>query len=247
MTSTSESADASTETPETPEAPEASETPEAAALSKTAARVRLGAVVVVLIAIAVAASQLGLSRDGIESFIESAGPWGPVVYVVVYALLTVAFFPVSIVTVLGGVIFGSVQGTILTVIGATIGAMGSFIIGRRLGRSAVASLAGQRVTAIDEWLTSRGFVAMLYARLLPIFPFNALNYIAGVTGLRLREYVLATFVGIIPGTFVFTSLGGNVDDKTSPQFLGSLAAIAVLLIVGPVLARRVKNDDAATD
>lgn len=215
-------------------------------MSRTAARVRLIAFAVVVVgATAALAATGGLSRAGVETFVEDAGAWGPVVYVLAYAILTVAFFPVSIVTVVGGALFGSVLGTMLTVVGATIGALGSFLIGRRIGRRSVEALAGERVAAIDGWLTRRGFVAILYARLLPIFPFNALNYIAGVTGLRLRDYAVGTFVGIIPGTFAFSALGGNLDDRTSPQFLGSVALIVLLLILGPILAKRFGPDQDA--
>lgn len=216
--------------------------------SPLAARLRLVGLAVVVIAASVYfATSGGLDRDSLQTFIDDLGLWGPVVYVLGYAVLTVLFFPGSVITVVGGVVFGSVQGTILTVIGASLGAIAAFLIARRIGRSSVEALAGDRVQKVDDWLTERGLVAALYVRLLPILPFNALNYIAGVTGMRLRDYVIGTVVGIIPGTFAFSSLGGNLDDLTSPQFLGSVALIVVLLVSGPWLSRRLVPDDVTED
>lgn len=213
--------------------------------STTAARLRLGAFALVVVGASLAVQLSGgLSREGVQSFVDGAGLWAPVVYVLAYALLTVAFFPGSILTVAGGAVFGSVLGTVLTVVGASLGATAAFLVGRRIGRSSVEALAGARVAKVDDWLTRRGLVAVLYTRLLPILPFNALNYVAGVTGVRLRDYVIGTVVGIIPGTFAFASLGGNLDDLTSPQFLGAVALVVVLLAAGPLLARRLGPDEA---
>lgn len=204
-----------------------------------AARLRLvGFGIVVVLATVFFLTQDGLSRASVEVALDDAGVWAPVAYVVAYAALTVLFFPGAVLTVVGGVVFGSVQGTVLTIIGATLGATAAFLLGRRIGRSSVEALAGERATRVDDWLTRRGFVAVLYTRLLPIVPFNALNYVSGVTGVRLRDYVIGTVVGIIPATFAFSSLGSNIDDLTSPQFLGSVALIVVLLVTGPVLAKR---------
>ena len=213
-----------------------------------AARLRLVAFAVVVVAATVFfLLNDGLSREAVETRLDDLGIWAPVVYVVAYAVLTVLFFPGSVLTVVGGVVFGSVQGTVLTVVGATIGATAAFLVGRRIGRSSVRALAGDGVERVDDWLTRRGLVAVLYTRLLPILPFNALNYISGVTGLRLRDYVIGTFLGIIPATFAFSSLGGNIDDLSSPQFLGSVALIVVLLASGPFLSRRLAPDEVTED
>lgn len=217
----------------------------------TSPRFRFGILAIVVIAgIVVAFSGGGPDPRRLEALVEDTGPLAPLVYVVAYALLTVLLFPGSVLTATGGLLFGAVAATALTVVGATIGATGAFLIGRALGRGQVERIAGDRLERIDSWLTRRGFVAVLYARLLPIFPFNALNYASGVTGVRLRDYVIATAIGIIPGTFAFAALGGNLDDPTSPQFLGAVALVVALLVAGPFLAKRIGPDapeDAGED
>ena len=129
-------------------------------------------------------------------------------------------------------------------IGASIGAAAAFGIGRRIGRDAVAELAGERVLRLDAWIARRGFIAVLYARLIPFVPFNALNYVAGVTGVRARDYLVATTVGIIPGSFAYAALGGNLDDPSSPAFIAAVALVVGLALAGPFIARR--TDPTAT-
>jgi uncharacterized membrane protein YdjX (TVP38/TMEM64 family) len=179
----------------------------------------------------------GPSKAGIEETIQSTGIAAPVVFVALYGILTVLLFPGSIITAASGVLFGTALGTGLSVIGATIGATGAFLVGRRLGRSQVERIAGRRIGALDSWLERRGFLAVLYVRLLPIVPFNALNYVAGVTSVRPRDYVLGTAIGIIPGAFAYAALGGSLDDPTSPEFLAALGLVVVLAAAGPLLAR----------
>ena len=81
-------------------------------------------------------------------------------------------------------------------------------------------------------------MAILLARLVPIFPFNLLNYASGVTGIRTREYVVATVVGIIPGTYAYAALGGSLGDWTSPEFLTAVAMVVVLGVGGTIYARQ---------
>jgi uncharacterized membrane protein YdjX (TVP38/TMEM64 family) len=129
------------------------------------------------------------------------------------------------------------------VVGATLGAVGGFLWGRRLGRDAVATLAGDRVERIDDWLGERGLVAVLYLRFVPLVPFNLSNPVAGVTGLHLRDFTVGTALGIVPGTFAFAALGGSIDDPTSPLFLGAVALLVLLAVVVPWVDRRRKAGD----
>lgn len=205
-------------------------------------RVRFGLLLVVLAGgAAIAILVGGPTRGGIERTVRSAGVAGPLVYIGLYVGLTVLLVPGTLLTAAGGVLFGVALGTVLTVVSATLGALVAFAIGRRLGREQVEQIAGRRLGRLDDWISRHGFLAVLYVRLIPLFPFNALNYVAGVTAVRPRSYLLGTVVGIIPGTFAYTALGGSFDHPTSPAFLVAVGLIIVLGVGAPLtqrLARR---------
>lgn len=183
----------------------------------------------------------GPSGRSVARLIEEGGVAGPLVYVALYAVLTVLLFPGAIVTAAGGALFGAVLATPLTVVGATIGATAAFFIGRRLGREEVERIAGRRIGAVDAWLERRGFLAVLYLRLIPVVPFGAFNYAAGVTGVTGRDYVLGTALGIIPGAFAYAALGGSLDDPLSPEFLGAVGLVVVLAFGGPLVERLLRR------
>lgn len=181
------------------------------------------------------------SGAAVEAAVNRAGIAAPLVFVLLYATLTVAFFPASVLTGVSGVLFGTALGTVLSVTSATTGATLSFLLARRLGREQIERIAGERIGRLDRWLERRGFLAVLYVRLMPVMPFNALNYASGVTGVRLRDYVLGTAIGIVPGAFAYAALGGSLDDLTSPAFLGAVGLVIVLGLGAPLVDRLVRR------
>lgn len=192
-------------------------------------------------ALVASGGRVGDALAAIRGAVDGAGMWGPVLFVLAYAVLTALLVPGSPLTIAAGVLFGPVFGTALVVVGATAGATAAFLWGRRLGRDAVAGLTGERFEKVDAWLHDRGLLAVLYVRLVPVLPFNLLNPVAGVTGVTLRDFVIGTGIGIVPGTFAFAALGGTFDDPTSPMFLGALALLVVLAVGAPIVDRRVRN------
>lgn len=206
----------------------------------SARRLRLALLAVVLVAAVTLSLVLGGSTvDRVERVVDDAGVLGPVVFVVLYAALTVLLVPGVIMTVAGGALFGPVGGTLLSLLGATAGAAAAFFLARRL-RLAPPE-AGGRLARIDAWIAERGFWAVLYARLVPIVPFNVLNYAAGLTRVSAAAYIAATAIGIVPGTFAYAALGGSVGDPASLQFLGAVALVAVLTGVGVLASRRARS------
>ncbi len=205
-------------------------------------RARLGLLALLLIGLSATliVTGGGLSQDRVEEWVGDPSPASALLYTLLYVALTVLLFPGAVITAAGGALFGTVPGTLLTLVGATAGATASFLIGRRLGRAQVERIAGPRVGAIDAWLERRGLLAVLYVRLVPLFPFNALNYAAGVSALRLRDYVLGTAIGIVPGTFAFAALGSSLDDPASPEFLGAAGLVVVLAVLAPFFNRRLQ-------
>jgi uncharacterized membrane protein YdjX (TVP38/TMEM64 family) len=199
----------------------------------------LGAMVILATVVALSADELSLGA--VRETVAALGALGPLVYVGLYALVTVLLLPGTPFTILSGLLFGPVVGSVVALAGATLGATLSFLVGRVIGRGAVEQVSGRRVQAIDGFLAERGFVSMLVVRLVPLFPFNVLNLVSGVTALRFRDYVLATAIGIVPGTVLLAAAGGTVDDPGSPVFIGAVAGFVTLVIGGGVAARRMRR------
>lgn len=190
-------------------------------------------------------------------WVDSLGSLGAIAFIVLYILATVAFLPGSILTLGAGVVFGVFFGSLYVFIGATLGAIAAFLVGRYLARDWVAQkIAGnQKFTAIDQAVGKEGFKIVLLTRLSPIFPFFLLNYAYGVTGVSLKDYAIAS-VGMIPGTIMFVyigSLAGNLatlgtqNQTVNPvlewtiRIIGFMATVAVTLYVTK-LARKALDE-----
>jgi uncharacterized membrane protein YdjX (TVP38/TMEM64 family) len=146
--------------------------------------------------------------------VNSIGIWGPVAYIGIYNLATLLFVPGSLLTLKGGCLFGLFWGSVYVLIAAIIGATLAFLIGRYLSRNWVARKIDQhpKLKAIDLAVAKEGWRIVLLTRLCPIFPFNLLNYVFGVTQVSLKDYILGSF-GIVPGTVMYVyigSLAGNL-------------------------------------
>ena len=191
----------------------------------------------ILVAAVGAALVVSPSLAGVRRTVDDSGHLGPAVFVVTYAALTVALVPGTALTLVSGALFGPFYGTAYAVVGATIGATIAFVVGRVLGRDGVRGLLGSRAPRIESALDRTGFSAMLVLRLLPVVPFNGLNYAAGVTGILPGSYVAATVLGILPGTAAVASVGSSVTHPASPQFLASLGA-AILILAGSLAIHR---------
>lgn len=195
--------------------------------------------VVVIVTMALVLRAAGVtSVDELRDQVDGAGWWGPVLFVAAYAALTVALLPGSIGSAAAGLLFGAAAGTALTVIGATIGASASFLLGRSLGRATVTSLVGGGIDRVDRFFEGRPLRSVISIRLIPVLPFNLINYAAGFTSVPFRAYVLGTAIGIIPGSTLFVALGASLDDPGSPRFWASIAALGAFMVLGVMLARR---------
>ena len=143
----------------------------------------------------------------IEQWLNQAEGWAPFVFILIYIIATVLFLPGSVFTLAGGVIFGPVLGVFYNVIGASIGAALSFLIARYLASNWVSARSGGKLKQLINGVESEGWRFVAFTRLVPLFPFNLLNYALGLTKIRFIEYLLATFIFIIPGAIAYTYLG----------------------------------------
>ena len=207
------------------------------ARSSRPAVLRLAALVLGFVAVSAALQLSGWNGpEQLQSLVESAGWAGVVVFVVGYAVLVLVPTPASVLTILAGALFGVWWGTLLAWAGALLGACGGFLIGRRLGRSAVDRLLHGRLQQADAVLARHGLVAVLAVRLVPLFPFTPLNYAAGLLGVRARDYVVGTAVGIVPGALAYAAVGASGADPLGIVLgVGGLLALALL---GGTLGRR---------
>lgn len=146
--------------------------------------------------------------QGALSQIQQLGVSGIVAFIALYALATVAFVPGSLLTLGAGVVYGLVQGSLYVLIGASLGAVLAFLVGRYFAREWVAKRIEKnaKFKAIDEAVGREGFKIVLLTRLSPIFPFNLLNYAFGITGVSLQDYALGC-VGMLPGTLLYVYIG----------------------------------------
>jgi uncharacterized membrane protein YdjX (TVP38/TMEM64 family)/rhodanese-related sulfurtransferase len=143
----------------------------------------------------------------LEAWVRDAGPVAPLLFMLVYALATVLFLPGSVITLAGGALFGPVLGTFYNLTGATLGATLAFLIARYLSSDWVAEKTGGRVKQLINGVEAEGWRFVAFVRLVPLFPFNLLNYALGLTRLRLLHYIVATYLFMLPGAFAYTYLG----------------------------------------
>ena len=188
-----------------------------------------------------------LLRNALQ-WVDDLGAIAPIAFILIYIIATVAFLPGSVLTLGAGVLFGIAQGSLYVFVGATIGATCAFLVGRYLARGWISKkIAGnQKFSAIDQAVGKEGFKIVALTRLSPIFPFNLLNYALGVTGVSLKDYVLAS-VGMIPGTIMYVyigslagsiaTIGGETQPDANPiaqwaiRIIGFAATVAVTLYV----------------
>ncbi|HZV72490.1 MAG TPA: TVP38/TMEM64 family protein [Conexibacter sp.] len=179
-----------------------------------------------------------LSAKRVRNTAQEAGVLAPLAFVVVSALLTVAMFPGPLLSGASGLLFGTALGTPISIVAATLGACAAFSVSRRFGAGAVDELSGRRVRVVQDWIGARGFLAVLYARILPAMPYNLVNYAAGVTRVRLLTFAAATAIGCAPRAFAYTALGGSLSHLDSPAAIVAFAVLVVMGVGGMVVAAR---------
>jgi uncharacterized membrane protein YdjX (TVP38/TMEM64 family) len=180
----------------------------------------------------------------IRGWVQQAGWAAPVLYAVAYAALTLAPVPATVLTIAAGVLFGLPLGIVVVLAGAGAGAGIAFALARVLGRAAVAGIGSARLHRLDALLRRRGLLAVIGVRLVPLFPFTALNYACGLSGVRPRDYLLGTAVGILPATAAYVTIGAFGTTPGSIPVLLAVGGLVALAVVGTVANRRRVADTA---
>jgi uncharacterized membrane protein YdjX (TVP38/TMEM64 family) len=186
------------------------------ALMRVALKITIGLVALIVLLAAARWLGVGGALRSLLEWISSLGTIAPLVFIAAYIVACVLFIPGSIMTIGAGVLFGVVRGSIYVSIGATIGATLAFLIGRYYARDWVATkLAGNSTfNEIDAAVGREGWKIVGLTRLSPVFPFNLLNYAYGLTRVSLRDYVIASWIGMLPGAVMYTYIGSLIGDLT---------------------------------
>jgi len=196
------------------------------------------------------------NRAALLAFVQANGVLAACAFVLVYAAVVALSVPgAAIMTLAGGFLFGIVLGASLTVIGATLGATLLFLIARSAAGDFLRQRAGPFLARMSDGFSKDAFFYLLFLRLVPAFPFWAVNLAPALLGMRLAPFVVATALGIIPGTVVYTAFGaslgqvfdagGHVDLKTvfSPTLIAALIGLG-LLALAPVVVKRFREKRA---
>lgn len=143
----------------------------------------------------------------LEHWVQQAGAWGPLAFMAGYAIATVLFLPGSVLTLAGGALFGPVLGTFYNLTGATLGATLAFLVARYLASNWVGQRTGGRTKQLIEGVEAEGWRFVAFVRLVPLFPFNLLNYALGLTRIKLSHYIITSYICMLPGGLAYTYLG----------------------------------------
>lgn len=178
----------------------------------------------------------------LQQLISSCGSWAALAYIGLFALLPAFFFPVAVLALAGGLLFGLWWGSVYTFLGAIMNCTLMFLLARYAGREQVEQLLQKKLDR--RWqerlrgLEGRtGFLLLIILRLIPAVPYNLINYAFGLTAMSFRTYILASAIGIIPGTLAFINIGDKALDVTSPDFWIAIGLLLLLLAVTALLGK----------
>lgn len=200
---------------------------------------------VLLIALAALTWKLStwLTPQQLQQALQQTGGWAPVLYIGLFVLLPAFFFPVAVLALAGGLLFGLWWGSVYTFIGAVLNCALMFLLARYVGRSQVQRLVEQKLS--PQWQRrlqmadgKEGFLLLVILRLIPAVPYNLINYTFGLTGISFSSYLLASAIGIIPGTFAFINIGDKTLEAGSPSFWIAIGLLVLLLVVTGLLGKK---------
>jgi uncharacterized membrane protein YdjX (TVP38/TMEM64 family) len=189
--------------------------------------------------------------DKLKVWFEGLGWYAPAVFVLIWIVACVFFIPGLPITIVGGLVFGAAFGTLYSIIGSTLGATAAFLVGRYAARDMVSSWVQRNATLrkIDEGVEREGWRMLMITRLVPIFPFNAQNYVYGLTKINVVTYALVSLITMLPACAMFNFAAGAVRKGTANigQSLMYLGIAAVLFVVLSFIPRLIQKKVASKD
>jgi uncharacterized membrane protein YdjX (TVP38/TMEM64 family) len=204
----------------------------------------LAIIIAAIFAIRITGAARYLEQDTLRGLIQGYGTLAPLMYMIVYTVAPSLFLPGLPITIAGGILFGPFWGVVYTITSATLGACLAFLISRYVARDWIAGkLKSPGWQRLDHGVEKHGWKIVALTRLVPLFPFNLLNYAFGLTKINFLHYAITTFICMLPACIAFIVFSSSLPDiikgKMSPAFLiGLVLIISVSLI--PVFYKRYK-------
>lgn len=176
----------------------------------------------------------GIDSAKLQAWLNQAGIWAPIIYIVLYSVATFLVLPSTALNLTGGAIFGPWLGTLWTSIAAVIAAVVSFAFTRTVGREIIAQKLANRWQSMDAEMRQGGLFYIFAIRLLPIIPYGLVNFAAGLTSIRFRDYLIGTILGTVPGVLPFVMLGSSgLQAMRTGDILPLVSSLALIgLLVG---------------
>ena len=172
-----------------------------------------------------------INRDQIVAFIDSLGAFGPLIFIILYSVISITIFPASLLSISSGIIWGEYLGSFYTIIAASISSALCFFIARWMGRDFIKKkIEGKRLDKLDNYLEKNGFLYVFIFRIVPIFPWGLVNYASGVSSVKFKDFFFATFLGIIPFSFTYNLIGSTIGNPFNPK------KIIILFIIVSIVA-----------
>lgn len=207
---------------------------------KTIAKLLLLAIVISVLLV-INYRYVSISPSSIREWILGFGVWAPIIYIILYTVRPLVLFPASVLSLGAGLAFGALWGTIYTIIGASSGAVLSFMVARKLGKNLANTSWKGKAASIQQNMEKRGFFYILILRLLPIVNFDLISYVAGISKVRFIHFLLGTVLGIIPGTFAFNFLGSSFVEGDYTYLLIAVVVFVLIAIIPILFKERFKK------
>ena len=184
-----------------------------------------------------------ITPEDLQTALVSLGGWAAPAYIGLFIVLPAFFFPVAVLALAGGLLFGLWWGSLYTFVGALLNCTLMFFLARYTGREKIEGLVQKKLSPRWQARLSRlagkeGFGLLILLRLIPAVPYNLINYAFGLTVMPFRIYLLASALGIIPGTLAFINLGDKAMDPTAPGFWMAVGLLLLLLVVTALLGKK---------